>query len=611
MMGRDFCDAVIRRQMGLNVVEEESKVIRQRFNSSSSLYWKNIVGHFGCINALELDEKGDWMASGGDDRRILIWNVEKTIDCIPSLPIEMEGKHESNIFCLGFDCRAKKILSGGNDERILIHDLATTKFVNQYLQEEPVFGISCHPENSDIFTTACSDGQVMMFDLRSSSHDEELVLATSPRPFHSVEFNPVEPRLILTANQASGVCMWDLRKPRHPVMEYGSLLSNLKSRSAMSAVFNSNGSQIAALGRRQPVILYNIESPLPLHEFDHPGYFNSCTMKKGCFGGINDQLILSGSDDFNVYVWQIPNESSSREDAVDVLVDRAELVLRGHRSIVNQVRYNNSRHFLASSGVEKIIKLWSPLYLPGGLGNLDGSTVVEIPPRKLCSRSSYIQMVVASNHLAQEEPTNSSLKESPQMLAFFDDLVRREGSTSDETNSDDSSTASTTSSGGSESKSRDSNENISQVINRKRKNLMRKRKERSLDEIDSVFETSVEIRAMTMARKVLRLNSNSTTTTSSENESEDSATSQPGPSQGEPIEMPAALQTSPSNWASDGIGMREEITNALREELEQPEVGRECDNTNSEQEKSKKFKKITGPKNRSYRKPSQEDNCQI
>ena len=33
------------------------------------------------------------------------------------------------------------------------------------------------------------------------------------------------------------------------------------------------------------------------------------------------------------------------------------MVLKGHRSIVNQIRYNPYSHTIASSGVEKVIKV--------------------------------------------------------------------------------------------------------------------------------------------------------------------------------------------------------------------------------------------------------------
>lgn len=35
--------------------------------------------------------------------------------------------------------------------------------------------------------------------------------------------------------------------------------------------------------------------------------------------------------------------------------------MKGHRSIVNQVRYNKHNNLIASSGVEKMIKLWSAI----------------------------------------------------------------------------------------------------------------------------------------------------------------------------------------------------------------------------------------------------------
>lgn len=54
-------------------------------------------------------------------------------------------------------------------------------------------------------------------------------------------------------------------------------------------------------------------------------------------------------------------------------VDSAHMILRGHRSIVNHVRYNPKYCILASSGVEKIIKIWSPFTL--GVRCLGGLTV--------------------------------------------------------------------------------------------------------------------------------------------------------------------------------------------------------------------------------------------
>lgn len=44
-------------------------------------------------------------------------------------------------------------------------------------------------------------------------------------------------------------------------------------------------------------------------------------------------------------------------ERTDQWIETTQMVLYGHRSIVNQVRYNRQKCLLASSGVEKIIKV--------------------------------------------------------------------------------------------------------------------------------------------------------------------------------------------------------------------------------------------------------------
>ena len=43
-------------------------------------------------------------------------------------------------------------------------------------------------------------------------------------------------------------------------------------------------------------------------QFDNPLYYNSCTMKSCCFAGSGDQYVLSGSDDFSLYMWKVPED---------------------------------------------------------------------------------------------------------------------------------------------------------------------------------------------------------------------------------------------------------------------------------------------------------------
>lgn len=78
-----------------------------------------------------------------------------------------------------------------------------------------------------------------------------------------------------------------------------------ESPSCMSVRFNCNGSLLLTLHRRLPPILYNPSSSDPLCSFYHDEYFNSCTMKSCTFAGPHDELVVSGSDNFNMFMWRL------------------------------------------------------------------------------------------------------------------------------------------------------------------------------------------------------------------------------------------------------------------------------------------------------------------
>lgn len=86
---------------------------------------------------------------------------------------------------------------------------------------------------------------------------------------------------------------------------------NVGQISGISACFNEKGDRILALRRRLPPVLYDIHHENALCQFYHPQYYNSCTMKTCCFAGENDEYVLSGSDDFNLYMWRIPEVDSN------------------------------------------------------------------------------------------------------------------------------------------------------------------------------------------------------------------------------------------------------------------------------------------------------------
>ena len=79
----------------------------------------------------------------------------------------------------------------------------------------------------------------------------------------------------------------------------------------MNVRWDQTGTRILALRRRQTPVLYEYNQPKHIVQFFHEDYYNSCTMKSCCFAGLKDEYVLSGSDDFNLYMWKIEDAMKS------------------------------------------------------------------------------------------------------------------------------------------------------------------------------------------------------------------------------------------------------------------------------------------------------------
>ncbi|XP_066154685.1 DDB1- and CUL4-associated factor 5 [Euwallacea fornicatus] len=420
---------IVNRQYSNHLVIK-NRIFKERLMKARNFYRKDLVAHYGCVNAIEFSEEGELLVSGGDDRRVLLWNIsdavfEKgvnltTVDTEPKSdgsrnksPISMKRTHNSNIFCVAFDSKNERIFSGGNDDQVIIHEVDSGNALAVIPHRKPVYGLSINPQKDEIIATAGEDGRLLLYDIREAPNQEAQVLAKQKTGFHSVMFNPVNPRFLVSANSEEGIALWDCRKPKEELVHYDSTVGQT---SGISACFDSTGKKVLALRRRLPPVLYNTQCEGSICQFYHPQYYNSCTMKTCSFAGENDEYVLSGSDDFNLYMWRVPEDEEEWGDL--------HVVMKGHRSIVNQVRYNKHNNLIASSGVEKMIKLWSTI----PIGSWTGSLLKECtdPARIVYTHQDYIDLVGSSGERISHDYSDQSTLEDSKMMAFFDSLIQRE-----------------------------------------------------------------------------------------------------------------------------------------------------------------------------------------
>lgn len=102
------------------------------------------------------------------------------------------------------------------------------------------------------------------------------------------------------------------------------------------------------------------------------------------------------------------------------------MVLYGHRSIVNQVRYNPKRCIIASSGVEKVIKVWQPFESEGWKGSINNRDVITDDARTVFTHEEYLSLLHSNAQGMSHDYSQQSTEEDPRMMAFFDSLVQKE-----------------------------------------------------------------------------------------------------------------------------------------------------------------------------------------
>lgn len=54
-----------RRESGLDAASRfQSKLFKDRLSISKNLFKRDLLAHFGCVNAIEFSKEGDWLISG-------------------------------------------------------------------------------------------------------------------------------------------------------------------------------------------------------------------------------------------------------------------------------------------------------------------------------------------------------------------------------------------------------------------------------------------------------------------------------------------------------------------------------------------------------------------
>lgn len=343
-----------------DVVSEKARhfdLLLQRYNG---LDWiVKLKDHTSCVNALAFSSKGGrWLASGGDDLRILLWDQHETQITKPSHTFTGPRR---NIFELAFTANNNYLLCGGVDSAIRRYDFqrvgeaSNIDPIHTFLHHnDSIRGISPHITNDELYITASEDGTLFYHDARSPVPVNHLI---SRHGWVGVQFHPRLEHLFLggTDRGRGRITLFDVRKcfgqgydiDNRELMRYAVQAIGEKpiSSSLCDLAFDQTGERFATVNQGHFPTVYSISDPYPIAVCTaerlpsgdpvlplERTYGNSCTIKHVSFGGPSlyghgkgtfedtDQFLATGSDDFRGYVWRLPPTSyllAKREEMED------------------------------------------------------------------------------------------------------------------------------------------------------------------------------------------------------------------------------------------------------------------------------------------------------
>lgn len=415
---------IFKREMGLS----RPPTFARRISASEvlvkqiDLYGK-LNGHEGCVNTIQFNAAGDHLVSGSDDQEVKIWNwATKTLE------LSYPSGHYDNIFQVKIMpfTDDRRIVTSAADGQVRLGQVkengeVETKRLGKH--QGRVHNLAVEPGSPYIFYSCGEDGFVQHFDLRSnsarklfccSSFSENKQSSSSLR-LDALVIDPRNPNYFALGGSDKYARVYDIRKcqrdsssnsdkpvntfcPHHLIETQDVRITSLAFSNTSELLVSYNDELIYLFQKNMGLGPSPLSIPREdLQKLEEPqayvGHRNSQTVKGVSFFGPHDEYIMSGSDCGHLFIWKKKGAQLVR-------------LMKGDRHILNQVEPHPNLPVIASSGIEKNIKVWAPV----------SSDVVPLPHN--------VQEIMESNRQGREDHSRVTL--TPDMIMHVLRMHRRQ-----------------------------------------------------------------------------------------------------------------------------------------------------------------------------------------
>ncbi|KAF8460623.1 WD40-repeat-containing domain protein [Kalaharituber pfeilii] len=287
-----------------------------------------LTDHTDEVWFLEFSHDGSKLASASQDNSVIVWDTETWE------PIHTLRDHPSAVTYVQWSPDDSKLLTTCAEKKALLWDAHTGSCLKSWDAHTVRVMCCAWAPDGQTFVTGSDDRDLTVWDLSGRA-----IYKWIGARIYDLAITPDGKRLVvISAEKMVHVYDYITRD-----LEYE---CNLGSELTSVAVSKDSKYMIINMSTLQEVHLYDIESTTLIQRFigQKQGEF----VIRSCFGGADENLVLSGSEDGFVYVWQRENGN---------LVEK----LPGHTGTVNCVAWNpKNSHVFASAGDDRLIRISVP-----------------------------------------------------------------------------------------------------------------------------------------------------------------------------------------------------------------------------------------------------------
>lgn len=208
-----------------------------------------LEGHSGAVMAVGFSPDGRRLATGGTDRRVVVWNVEtgETLQVLVT-------PHRRAITSVAFSPDGSSLATTGYDQTIQFWNLATQEPRELGTHAKPVRRLVFSPQG-DWIATAAADGAVALWPTAVGGSERKLPHAHGDAAY-GVAFSPDGKRLA-SAGGDGRVKVWEV--------ETGRMLYNLSAHRpwAAAVAWSPDGNQLVTAGADRLVKLWQVGTEQP------------------------------------------------------------------------------------------------------------------------------------------------------------------------------------------------------------------------------------------------------------------------------------------------------------------------------------------------------------